>query len=73
MGYASAKAALLGLTHALAREFSSRGITANVIAPGFIAGTGATGHLPEQVVQGIAAQLPVLDINLHRLEYLAAW
>ncbi len=59
IGYVSAKAGLLGLTHALAREYSPQGITANVIAPGFIAGTGATGHLPEQVVQGIAAQLPV--------------
>ncbi len=59
IGYASAKAGLLGLTHALAREYSAQGITANVIAPGFIADTGATGRLPEQVVQGIAAQLPV--------------
>lgn len=59
IGYASAKAGLLGLTHALAREYSTQGITANVIAPGFIADTGATGRLPEQVVQDIAAQLPV--------------
>ncbi len=59
IGYASAKAGLLGLTRVLAREYSSQGITANVIAPGFIAGTEATGHLPDQVVQSIAAQLPV--------------
>ncbi len=59
IGYASAKAGLLGLTRVLAREYSAQGITANVIAPGFIAGTEATGHLPEQVVQSIAAQLPV--------------
>ncbi len=59
IGYASAKAGLLGLTRVLAREYSSHGITANVIAPGFIAGTEATGHLAEQVVQSIATQLPV--------------
>ncbi len=59
IGYASAKAGLLGLTRVLAREYSSQGITANVIAPGFIAGTEATGRLPEQVVQSIASQLPV--------------
>ena len=58
-GYAAAKAGLLGLTHALAREYSPRGITVNVIAPGFIANTELTGHLPEQVVNDIAAQLPI--------------
>ncbi len=59
LGYVSAKAGVLGLTRALAREFSPRGITVNAIAPGFIADTGATGHLSAETVQGIAAQLPV--------------
>lgn len=59
LGYVAAKAGLLGLTRGLAREFSPQGITVNTIAPGFIAGTGATGHLPEQIVKDIAAQLPV--------------
>jgi 3-oxoacyl-[acyl-carrier protein] reductase len=58
-GYASAKAGLHGLTFALAREYSPQGITVNVIAAGFIAGTGATGRIPEETVNGIAAQLPV--------------
>ena len=58
-GYMAAKAGMLGLTHALAREYGPQGITVNVIAPGFIADTGATGHLSEQIVKGIAAQLPV--------------
>ncbi len=59
MGYVAAKAGVLGLTRALAREYGPQGITANVIAPGFIAGTGATERIPEDVVKGIAAQLPV--------------
>jgi 3-oxoacyl-[acyl-carrier protein] reductase len=59
VGYVSAKAGLLGLTRGLAREYSPRGITVNVIAPGFIAGTGSNRQLPDETVKGIAAQLPV--------------
>jgi 3-oxoacyl-[acyl-carrier protein] reductase len=59
IGYVSAKAGLLGLTRALAREYSAQGITINTIAPGFIADTGATARVPEDIVKSIAAQLPV--------------
>jgi 3-oxoacyl-[acyl-carrier protein] reductase len=59
VGYVSAKAGLLGLTRGLAREYSPRGITVNVIAPGFIAGTGSNRQVPDEMVKGIAAQLPV--------------
>jgi 3-oxoacyl-[acyl-carrier protein] reductase len=59
LGYVSAKAGLLGLTRGLAREYGPRGVTVNAIAPGFIGGTGATGHVPAEVVNSIAAQLPV--------------
>jgi 3-oxoacyl-[acyl-carrier protein] reductase len=59
IGYVSAKAGLLGLTRALAREYSPQGITVNTIAPGFIGGTAGTGRLPEEIVKSIAAQLPV--------------
>jgi 3-oxoacyl-[acyl-carrier protein] reductase len=42
--YAAAKAALIGLARSLARELGSRGITANVVAPGYVetAMTGAS-------------------------------
>jgi len=46
--YAAAKAGLIGLTRALARELGGKGVTANVIAPGFIE-TDMTSGLPEQV------------------------
>jgi 3-oxoacyl-[acyl-carrier protein] reductase len=59
IGYVSAKAGLLGLTRALAREYSPQGITVNTIAPGFIADTGATRRVPDEMVRNIAAQLPV--------------
>jgi 3-oxoacyl-[acyl-carrier protein] reductase len=50
--YAAAKAALHGATKSLAREMGSRGITANVVAPGLIAGKMAEdGFSPEQMRQ----------------------
>ena len=36
MSYAASKAGLIGLARSIARELGSRGITANVVAPGFI-------------------------------------
>jgi len=53
LAYAAAKSGVHGLTMALARELAPRGITANVVAPGFIAGTGFTGDWPEDRIQGI--------------------
>lgn len=59
MAYAAAKSGLLGLTYGLARELSSQGITANAIAPGFIANTGFTGTWSEERIQGIISETPV--------------
>jgi 3-oxoacyl-[acyl-carrier protein] reductase len=54
--YAAAKAALHGATKSLAREMASRGITANVVAPGVIAGRMAQDSFaPEQVKQMVPA------------------
>lgn len=58
-GYVAAKAGLLGLTRALAVEYSPQGITVNAIVPGFIAGTDMNERLTDEIVKGIAAQLPV--------------
>ena len=58
-GYVVAKAGLLGLTRALAMEYSPQGITVNTIAPGFIAGTDMNAGLTDEIVRSIAAQLPV--------------
>jgi 3-oxoacyl-[acyl-carrier protein] reductase len=49
--YAAAKSALHGATKSLAREMASRGITANVIAPGVIAGNMAKDAFPPETIK----------------------
>jgi len=56
--YSASKAALLGFTKTIAREYASRGITANVVAPGFIT-TAMTENLPENLKQEILKTIPV--------------
>ena len=56
--YAASKAGLIGLTKALAREFASRGVTVNAVAPGFIA-TGFTSALTEEQRESIARMIPL--------------
>jgi 3-oxoacyl-[acyl-carrier protein] reductase len=48
-GYAASKAALLGMTHSLAREVGRKGVRVNVVVPGFVA-TELTAELPPQLV-----------------------
>ncbi len=55
--YAAAKAGLVGMTKAIAQEVASRGITANVVAPGFIA-TPMTEALSDAQKAAIDAQIP---------------
>ncbi len=50
--YAAAKAGLSGFTKSLAKEMGKRGITANVVAPGFIA-TDMTDVLPDKIKEGV--------------------
>jgi 3-oxoacyl-[acyl-carrier protein] reductase len=49
--YAAAKAALHGATKSLAREMGSRGITANVVAPGVVEGRMANAAFPPEVIR----------------------
>lgn len=56
--YSASKAGLIGFTKSLAREVASRGITVNVVAPGFIE-TDMTAVLNEAIRQGAVAQIPL--------------
>ena len=56
--YAAAKAGLEGMTRALAREFGSRAVTVNAVAPGFIE-TDMTNVLPEAQKEALLSQIPL--------------
>ena len=58
VNYAASKSGLVGLARSLARELGSRGVTANVVAPGFIQ-TDMTAELGEDLVEKYAAQIPL--------------
>jgi len=56
--YSSAKAGLIGLTKAAARELASRGITVNAVAPGFVL-TELTSELPDGLKAQITERTPL--------------
>jgi 3-oxoacyl-[acyl-carrier protein] reductase len=56
--YAAAKAGVHGFTKALAREVSSRGITVNAVAPGYV-DSDMTSGLPDDAVQRLSEQIPL--------------
>ena len=56
--YAAAKAGLVGMSKALAREMGARNITVNCVAPGFI-DTDMTKVLPEKVKEAMLQQIPL--------------
>jgi len=56
--YAASKAGLIGMTKTLARELAGRGITVNVVAPGFI-DTDMTSVLSDDVKTGALGQIPL--------------
>jgi len=56
--YAASKAGLVGLARSLARELGSRGITANVVAPGFVE-TDMTAALPDERRAELLASIPL--------------
>jgi 3-oxoacyl-[acyl-carrier protein] reductase len=58
VNYAASKSGLVGMARSFARELGSRGITANVIAPGFVE-TDMTSTLDEKRRNEIAGQVPL--------------
>jgi 3-oxoacyl-[acyl-carrier protein] reductase len=60
--YAASKAGIIGFTKSLARELASRGVRANVVAPGYIQ-TALTDVLPEEVQQAILANTPLARLG----------
>jgi 3-oxoacyl-[acyl-carrier protein] reductase len=55
--YAAAKAGILGFIKSVAREGASRGVTANVVAPGFIE-TDKTDSLPDEIKKAAIPAIP---------------
>jgi len=60
--YAASKAGMEGFTRALAKEIGSRGITVNVVAPGFI-DTDMTRELPENQRDALLGQIPLARLG----------
>lgn len=63
VNYAATKSGLVGMARSLTRELGGRGITANVVAPGFIQ-TDMTAVLPEETVAGYRAAIPAGRLGL---------
>ena len=58
VNYAASKSGLVGMARSVARELGARGVTANLIAPGFIS-TDMTAELSDDLVAKYNAQIPV--------------
>src|SRR5699024_9691042 len=58
VNYAAAKSGLVGMARSITRELGGRGITANVLAPGFIE-TAMTAELPPQTQERYLESIPV--------------
>jgi 3-oxoacyl-(acyl-carrier-protein) reductase len=58
VNYAASKSGLVGMARSLARELGSRGVTVNVVAPGFIE-TEMTAELDESLVKKYAESIPL--------------
>lgn len=62
VNYASAKAGLSGLTKSMAREFASRNITVNAVAPGYIV-TEMTEAMAEETQEKIKSEIPMASLG----------
>jgi 3-oxoacyl-[acyl-carrier protein] reductase len=62
VNYSASKAALVGVARSLTREVGSRGVTANVVAPGFIE-TDMTAVLPDDVIARYLASIPAARLG----------
>ncbi len=62
VNYSASKAALVGVARSLTREIGSRGVTANVVAPGFIE-TEMTAVLPEDVIARYLSSIPAARLG----------
>jgi 3-oxoacyl-[acyl-carrier protein] reductase len=76
VNYAASKSGLVGMARSLARELGSRGITANVVSPGFVE-TDMTAELGEDLVKKYAEQIPLgrlgsVDDIAGTVEFLAS-
>jgi len=74
--YAAAKAGVIGFSKSIAREVGSRGITVNVVAPGFI-DTDMTRSLPEAQRDALLGQIPLNRLGqaeeiAHAVAFLAS-
>jgi 3-oxoacyl-[acyl-carrier protein] reductase len=58
VNYAASKSGLVGMARSMSRELGSRGITANVVAPGFVE-TDMTAQLPEEKKKEYLATIPM--------------
>jgi 3-oxoacyl-[acyl-carrier protein] reductase len=61
--YAASKAGLIGLSKTVAKELSGKGVTCNVVAPGFIT-TDMTENLNEKIKEGAKALIPLKRFGL---------
>jgi len=76
VNYAASKAGLVGIARSVARELGGRGITANVVAPGFVE-TAMTAALPAERREAYAALIPAgrfgtTDEVAHAVRFLAS-
>ena|ERR1051325_2544944 len=70
--YAASKAGIIGFTKSCAREFASRGITVNAVAPGFIQ-TAMTEKLPAELKETITKAIPLASLGVPEDVANAVW